>query len=1072
MRPKKNIQYYRNEFYPTTSGGTSDHGALSGLTDNDHPQYRLTATTIDHGSLGGLTDNDHPQYRLTATTLDHGEMDGLSDNDHPQYALTGSNVEFTNISATTIYSGGVDLATLIDTSSADFTGDTITLNTDGTSYTSQIIFGANTEGAPLNDGLLQYDSAGTGKFLIDNDLRVSGGTMVIGDGGGLTNIYLGDDTYSDGYIIGGFPADTVAIGPILKTPTLSADTIYSGSVDLATLLGGGGVSDHGSLTGLLDNDHPQYALTGSNVEFDTITGTQIYITDEYLNFEGGTDGYIRYRTSDNRFICVRPWQIFGSVSGENFYATASLHSNNNLYLDHDGNGTSSSVFFHDGTSISGGHIQYVNADNSFNINKPVMINNPITFTGSGTYALDVVRPGGGFIDSAFSNRQIHITFPDTVNWWSSEAMITMELTVADNSSTGGSAKMYIHGKTDYFTVDEGVPVKYAKWENTSVKVVSTDTTDRYDVSFCASASLSSSATSPILAIGTLTSDWNARVTIDRVMVNDANISYDDVVSGWTVEYSATEPFSAHTTHTNDPGVVTDHGALTGLLDNDHPQYRLTADTIPATEITGLDYYTDADVESFITGNTIDGGIIIEGDLVSNSAIDTYLTYKIRGNTILRVLDGNSMAVGVSADAIGSNTTSVGFDAGNGNGSVQSVYVGGYAGGGTHSLTGNYQTFIGYAAGLNADGARNTGVGLNAGREDTGSYTTSVGAAAGYKNSGSYSSFMGYQSGEDNTGSYTIGVGYGTLYQNIGDRVQAFGWQAGLQNSGDSCVFIGSRAGRYNALDNQFIVQHETANATPLIQGDFSTLETTFNGDVRASGLSSNGDIYTNYGGPDGDSYLYFYEGSSNTGRSLKWDDTSNRFEFDDDVRTSGSFWAGGNVISDGNIYVNYNGPDGDSRIYFYEDSGFGNEYIGWNNTSDRFEISDDVNVSGQILSAGTDIATMMGGSSPVYDKTMSILDPTTAEDITLMYCPVATTILSGYAVVRGSVASTTWALYSGTSRASATSAIAATTTTNTTTADIEAINKTVAAGAWLVIKTFAVGSSTDEFSITFTYTKD
>jgi len=37
--------------------------------------------------------------------------------------------------------------------------------------------------------------------------------------------------------------------------------------------GGGGVTEHGDLTGLLDNDHPQYALTGSAVEFTVVTAT-------------------------------------------------------------------------------------------------------------------------------------------------------------------------------------------------------------------------------------------------------------------------------------------------------------------------------------------------------------------------------------------------------------------------------------------------------------------------------------------------------------------------------------------------------------------------------------------------------------------------------------------------------------------------------------------------------------------------------------------------------------------------------------------------------------------------------
>lgn len=57
-------------------GGVTDHGALTGLTDDDHPQYHTNARGDaryaalahghDHGTLTGLTDDDHPQYHTNA----------------------------------------------------------------------------------------------------------------------------------------------------------------------------------------------------------------------------------------------------------------------------------------------------------------------------------------------------------------------------------------------------------------------------------------------------------------------------------------------------------------------------------------------------------------------------------------------------------------------------------------------------------------------------------------------------------------------------------------------------------------------------------------------------------------------------------------------------------------------------------------------------------------------------------------------------------------------------------------------------------------------------------------------
>lgn len=52
--------------------GAGDHGSLTGLLDDDHPQYHNNARgdarysalghTHDHGTLTGLADDDHPQY--------------------------------------------------------------------------------------------------------------------------------------------------------------------------------------------------------------------------------------------------------------------------------------------------------------------------------------------------------------------------------------------------------------------------------------------------------------------------------------------------------------------------------------------------------------------------------------------------------------------------------------------------------------------------------------------------------------------------------------------------------------------------------------------------------------------------------------------------------------------------------------------------------------------------------------------------------------------------------------------------------------------------------------------------
>lgn len=113
------------------STGVTDHGALTGLGDDDHTQYHTDArgdaryaliakgvtngdshdhaggdgAQVDHGGLGGLSDDDHSQYHnntrgdarytqyahahsgggANGAQVDHGGLGGLGYDDHTQY---------------------------------------------------------------------------------------------------------------------------------------------------------------------------------------------------------------------------------------------------------------------------------------------------------------------------------------------------------------------------------------------------------------------------------------------------------------------------------------------------------------------------------------------------------------------------------------------------------------------------------------------------------------------------------------------------------------------------------------------------------------------------------------------------------------------------------------------------------------------------------------------------------------------------------------------------------------------------------------------------------------------------
>jgi len=134
----------------------------------------------------------------------------------------------------------------------------------------------------------------------------------------------------------------------------------------------------------------------------------------------------------------------------------------------------------------------------------------------------------------------------------------------------------------------------------------------------------------------------------------------------------------------------------------------------------------------------------------------------------------------------------------------------------------------------------------------------------------------------------------------------------------------------------------------------------FNKPVVASNVVSNGDVYINYDGPNGNSYLYFYDGNNPASKFLKWDNNNSRFEFNYDIYVTGNITStqavygeigGDTVASFSDLYANFNGPDGDAYLYFHKISPVG-RYLKWANTTEKFVFNDDLTVSGSIQATG------------------------------------------------------------------------------------------------------------------------
>jgi len=65
---------------------------------------------------------------------------------------------------------------------------------------------------------------------------------------------------------------------------------------------------------------------------------------------------------------------------------------------------------------------------------------------------------------------------------------------------------------------------------------------------------------------------------------------------------------------------------------------------------------------------------------------------------------------------------------------------------------------------------------------------------------------------------------------------------------------------------------------------------------------------------------------------------------------------GGSISFAGNyLFTNVDGPDADTRIYFYENSSLFGEYPGWDDASDEFDLSDALNITGWAAIGNTNI---------------------------------------------------------------------------------------------------------------------
>lgn len=115
-------------------------------------------------------------------------------------------------------------------------------------------------------------------------------------------------------------------------------------------------------------------------------------------------------------------------------------------------------------------------------------------------------------------------------------------------------------------------------------------------------------------------------------------------------------------------------------------------------------------------------------------------------------------------------------------------------------------------------------------------------------------------------------------------------------------------------------------------------------DVTAASFRSNGPMYINFDGPDGDSYLFFYENSAPNAEYLAWIDADDNFLLSDSLEIDGRL-----KVDSTQLYMGYGlGGDASQTIYFFDGGSQTGEYIRWADANNWFYFSNDIYINGEL----------------------------------------------------------------------------------------------------------------------------
>lgn len=215
---------------------------------------------------------------------------------------------------------------------------------------------------------------------------------------------------------------------------------------------------------------------------------------------------------------------------------------------------------------------------------------------------------------------------------------------------------------------------------------------------------------------------------------------------------------------------------------------------------------------------------------------------------------------------------------------------------------------------------------------------------------------------------------------------------------------------YDTADTALEISRRVQIGGTIMVGNTTNLPPPYNrfgaaGSPDSGDMSADGDIYVESDvevdgalylsgtlrmkdqGPDADQSVYFYDDGVAANESLRWSDSADRFEFSNALATAGPlrigninggevaynhFGAAGtsadaeqitgigdvyiaddlevdqDVLLSGNLFMKHSGTDSNQYLWFFDGGRVDDEWISWDDASDRFEVSDSLHVFGDL----------------------------------------------------------------------------------------------------------------------------